>query len=70
MHDLGGWLIGACRSVKIRGPLWRRSAFRSAKSGWRDFALRGRRRELGQVAPNEFAKADLGFLRELTKGEG
>jgi small subunit ribosomal protein S12 len=25
----------------IRGPLWRRSAFRSAMSSWRDFALRG-----------------------------
>src|SRR3954465_15161791 len=24
-----------------RGPLWRRSAFRSATSGWRDFVLRG-----------------------------
>jgi hypothetical protein len=22
-----------------RGPLWRRSAFRSAMNGWRDFAL-------------------------------
>jgi hypothetical protein len=42
-----------------RGPLWRRSAFRSATSGWRDFALRGfirAMRPMGQAVPNEFAK--------------
>jgi hypothetical protein len=42
-----------------RGPLWRRSAFRSATSGWRDFALRGvnsRNAPMGQVVPNDFAE--------------
>jgi hypothetical protein len=42
-----------------RGPLWRRSAFRSAMNGWRDFVLRElfcAMRTVGQVAPNEFAK--------------
>jgi len=40
MHDLGAgpdserWTVSNC------GPLWRRSAFRSAMSGWRDFVLR------------------------------
>jgi hypothetical protein len=40
MHDLSSrpnsTLIG-----RESGPLWRRSAFRSATSGWRNFALRG-----------------------------
>jgi len=41
MHDLGTGLNSERWSVATRGPLWRRSAFRSAMSGWRDFALRG-----------------------------
>jgi hypothetical protein len=41
-------------------------------SSWRDFALRGFFRAMqknGTRVPNEFAKADDGFSREL-KGEG
>jgi len=40
MHDLDGRPNSERWSALNRGPLWRRSAFRSAMSGWRDFALR------------------------------
>jgi hypothetical protein len=54
--------VQASRFIPVgvnRGPLWRRSAFRSAMNGWRDFVLRElfcAMRTVGQVAPNEFAK--------------
>ena len=54
------------------GPLWRRSAFRSAMSSWRDFALRGfirALRPMGQVVPDEFLRGRFPVSREL-KGEG
>jgi hypothetical protein len=54
-----------------RGPLWRRSAFRSATSGWRDFALRGlnsRDAADGTGGPERICEADQ-VSREL-KGEG
>jgi len=41
MHDLGSRTDSESWSAFSRGPLWRRSAFRSAMSGWRDFVLRG-----------------------------
>jgi len=47
MHDLGRRLNGESWSVLHRGPLWRRSAFRSAMGGWRDFALRDCMRRAG-----------------------
>jgi len=55
-----------------RGPLWRRSAFCSAMSSWRDFALRGRfsrqAEGMGLKSGNEFQGA-VSASREL-KGEG
>ena len=59
MHDLGVQAGQQSLTGSDRGPLWRRSAFRSATSGWRDFVLRGfisARRPMGQVVPNEFAE--------------
>jgi len=41
MHDLDDGLNSASWSALARGPLWCRSAFRSAMNGWRDFVLRG-----------------------------
>jgi len=41
MHDLEGGPNSERWPASTRGPLWRRSAFRSAMSGWRDFVLRG-----------------------------
>jgi len=41
MHDLGSGPASERWSAFSRGPLWRRSAFRSAMGGWRDFVLRG-----------------------------
>src|ERR1700681_3673403 len=54
-----------------RGPLWRRSAFRSAMSGWRDFALRGPFRTMrpdGTGSPDKNCGADTGSAR-IAKGE-
>jgi len=48
------------------GPLWRRSAFRSAMSSWRDFALRGCFRAMrpdGTGSPDKICGADTGSAR-------
>jgi len=72
MHDLGGGLNSERWSVQTRGPLWRRSAFRSAMGGWRDFVLRGslprKAAERGGWSLEEFAEP-IRVSREL-KGEG
>ena len=62
------------------GPLWRRSAFRSAMGGWRDFALRGlfaRGDRAGRIVPigiceavsrfrtNKKVKADMPTINQL-----
>jgi hypothetical protein len=71
MHDLDVGLNSETLIGLIRGPLWRRSAFRSAMGGWRDFALRNRLRKTGpagRVTPGitGFCGADAGSAR--TKG--
>ncbi|OJU25147.1 MAG: hypothetical protein BGN91_07135 [Nitrobacter sp. 62-13] len=46
-----------------RGPLWRRSAFRSAMDGWRDFVLRESFHVLRAVggSPGRICGTDRGF---------
>src|SRR3954447_1324031 len=58
MISICGWAASAGRRA-TRGPLWRRSAFRSVMGGWRDFALRDDFRVMwpvGRVPQNEFAE--------------
>src|SRR3954470_5119125 len=65
MHDLGTGQT-AQADGHDRGPLWRRSAFRSATSGWRDFVLRGfirARRADGTGGPERICGANDGFAR-------
>src|ERR1700730_234767 len=73
MHDRGFGPNGERRSVLGRGPLWRRSASRSAMSGWRDFALRGPfrvKRPIGAGSPGQNLRSRFSASRAKLKGEG
>ena len=66
MHDLGAGPDSERWMVLIRGPLWRRSAFRSGMSGWRAFALRERFhawRPDGAGVPNKNLRGRLSVAR-------
>src|SRR6478736_8530521 len=58
----------------IRGPLWRRSAIRSATSGWRAFVLRERFVRAGRPDRDGFLEQDFAqatvWMRMNKEGEG